>query len=131
MTDIYLESDLSPQDLGYFGEILAAGMLALRGIPVRPGGAADLLIYENVPIEIKTATERAINDHVTGFQFCISRQGRSELRAPFAILICYQDPPIRCPIFIIPDSEIGTRKTIAIPSPVDSYNGRWKKWRNP
>jgi hypothetical protein len=80
---------MSPFELGAAGERYVAGELATRGIPVVAGGPADLLIYGDVPVEVKTARPSAYRrNRRRAYQFCIHRQNRGGLKGEFLILVC-------------------------------------------
>lgn len=130
MTDAASPDPITPHDLGAFGEAYAAGRLTMLGVPVRRGGPADLLIHGDTPVEIKISRCRPINDHLHGYQFSIHRDGRDGLQAPFIILICWRQPWIDSPVFVIPAPEITRLKCISIPNPPETYRGRYSQWLN-
>lgn len=122
---------MSPQDLGMMGEQFVAGIMVTKGIPVRAGGPADLVIHGDTPVEIKMARLRPYKaGRQPGYQFCVEREGRSGLAAPILILICWRegDTPV---FFVIPESQVNGVKRITITSEDPfSYSGKWAAWRN-
>lgn len=125
------DQEISPQALGHLGEIYLAGQLVDRGAVVSTAGPADLLVND-IPVEVKTARFRPYRSKPNrrlGYQFCIRRDGRHGLRAPFLVLICWTDPPYRrCPIFIVPDYELNGHLKLTIPNDPEKYAGRWARW---
>jgi len=122
---------MDPWELGAAGERYVAGELAARGIPVVGGGPADLLIYGDTPIEVKTARLTAYHrNRQPGYQFCIHRQERNGPQAEFLVLVCWNGAPQSHDCFVVPRSEIRGQRKLCIPRSPADYDGQWKKWLN-
>lgn len=122
-------------DLGTLGEFYVARMLAYAGLAVEMGGPADLLV-EGMPVEVKAARRGTYRSKMKtwsndqGYQFCLRRDGHTEIRAPVVILLCYNDL-IQDPVaFIIPSQKLGRRRKVTIPGKdPKKYAGQWCKFR--
>jgi hypothetical protein len=121
------ETVLDSWQVGRLGEQYVAGVLALKGATVTAEGPADLVV-NGVPLEVKTARYRQYKRGRAGYQFCIRRDGRPGLRAPFVALVCYDVPPLDLAVYVIPTAELNGQKKITIPSRAQSYGGYLSKW---
>lgn len=121
------EAVLDSWQVGRLGETYVAGVLVLKGATVTTEGPADLRV-NGVPVEVKTAQYRQYKRGRAGYQFCINRDGRSGLRAPFVALVCYAAPPVDLPVYIVPAYELNGQKKLTIPSAPPLYRGYLSKW---
>lgn len=132
-----MNGKINSQYLGYLGELYAAGELVMRGATVARGGKgsdqADLVLHGVLPVEIKTARPTMYRKDLkrNGYQFCLEREGHSEMRGEFLILVCWEMPPVDLDVFIIPTFAINSQGKITIPQEnPKNYQGKWAKWLN-
>lgn len=123
------DSALDSWTVGRLGEQYIAGVLVLKGATVSSDGPADLVV-NGVPLEVKTAQYRHYKPGRHGYQFCIKRDGKRGLRAPFVALVCYASPPVDLPVYIVPAGKLNGQKRITIPSRPADYNGQFSRWLN-
>lgn len=114
-------------DLGTWGEQwVARALYEMTGILVQESPVADLR-FLNVDLEVKTARISKYNGKAPGFQFCIQREGHTELKAPILILLCVHGPR-EIHAFVIPANHVEDRCKINIPGDVSAYGGIWQNY---
>jgi len=121
-------TQITHTELGAIGEVYVAHLLSTVGLQVQREGPADLVV-NGLPIEVKTARLSFYrNNRRRGYQFCLKRSGKTSIKAPLVILLCYWDITSDPVAFIIPADLIGQRQKIVIPGPPWSYSGKWSIW---
>ncbi len=115
-------------ELGVAGEAYVARLLSSAGLQVQFDGPADLTV-NGLPVEVKAARPSLYRrNRCRGYQFCLHRTGKTSLKAPLVILLCYWDTAREPVSFIIPADRIGQRRKIVIPSHPWAYSGMWSPW---
>jgi hypothetical protein len=107
---------------GKWGEELILSLLLGIG-KARPGGPADL-IFEDCAVEVKTAMPSQINSDRIGFQFCLTRQGKTDFRkADILILLAATRDRQPIAVWLIDPRTIptGQQKITILPD----LSGKW------
>jgi hypothetical protein len=119
-------------DLGHWGESFIASLLhQATGIQALSGRQADLN-FGGTEIEVKTAKPSNFNgDGAQGYQFCITREGHTQLKAPLLILVCVRPwDPENPEVFVIPAKYVRPKlRKIGLPLDTTRYRGTWANFR--
>lgn len=114
-------------ELGRLGELYCADTAARLGAVVSKGKPADLII-NGTPVEVKTARlSHYRRERRKGYQFCLHRQKRHGVRAPFVVCLCWGEN-VDPAAYVIPTEEFNGHRKITIPNDPGKYKGRWAKW---
>lgn len=120
-------------DQGLEGEEQAAQLLAAQGFVVyfdraHSWAEADLRVYPNLEVEVKSSKLRLVNQTRQGFQFSLFRHGHSKrIHEPIVVLVCQSETPVA---FVIPGGLIQHHNSLSIAchNPY-AYQRKWSYFR--
>lgn len=120
------------KDFGNFGEAWVIDLLRGLGLLADYGGVGDILVG-GISIEVKIARPSL---HTVGrnlrYQFCLWRNGHTEFRSDYLVLLCSPDSQHVTDVYVIPGKCVDHKHKLVVSC--SDYTGKWSKfcdaWEN-
>jgi len=121
--------NMTPQQLGLFGEKLAKRKLENFGLDVlwvaQLDLGYDLLVNESLKVEVKTARM-----NVRGkFQFCLTKKDHTNIRKSDVVILQCVFPNGCIEVFVVPTNIVENNSQITIGGNLENYKGLVSQYR--
>lgn len=121
--------NMTPQQLGLFGEKLAKRKLENFGLDVLHVATLDLgydlLVNDTLKVEVKTAR---LNSR-SKFQFCLTKKDHANIRKSDVVILQCVFPDGCIKVFVVPTNIVENNSQITIGGNLENYKGLVSQYR--